>query len=93
MSGDISIYPNPTNDLLYINLLATVIPTPATVMLNLFKHPTITLTNLLGQSISPPIISLLLLLLASLALNLYLYSKMEFVYKVFDSRVEENYSH
>ena len=45
--GDIKIYPNPAFD--YIEIL------PATFMLNLFQHPTITLTNLLGQQTSPPV--------------------------------------
>jgi archaellin len=45
---DIVISPNPASDYIEIS--------PSTVMLNLFQHPTFTLTNILGQSFSPPVI-------------------------------------
>ena len=42
---DIGVYPNPASDYVEISL--------STVMLNLFQHPTFTLTNLLGQQTYP----------------------------------------
>lgn len=53
ISSTIIIHPNPTSDFLHITL-------PSTVMLSryssgLFQHPTITLTNFLGQSFSPSV--------------------------------------
>ena len=59
---DFVISPNPAKDFLFVtstsgrSLPTNVIP-PTNVMLNLFQHPTFTLTNLLGQSFSPPVTS------------------------------------
>lgn len=50
----IEVYPNPASD--YVEISPSAVIPPSTVMLNLFQHPTFTLTNLLGQSFSPHII-------------------------------------
>ncbi|MFN7241614.1 MAG: T9SS type A sorting domain-containing protein [Chitinophagales bacterium] len=62
-AADISIYPNPAKDLLFVtssetrSLTSTVIPAPASAPLSFGEAGRgITLTNLLGQSFSPPVI-------------------------------------
>ena len=52
---DIVISPNPAKDFIYVFSPTAVMP-PATVIPNLIRNLSFTLTNLLGQSFSPPVI-------------------------------------